>query len=201
MQKGFKNVSLMVGGGQDYYGPTAARDKLVVKDLASHLYAYAKDKHGLDIQIITGGTAGIPDEFAAAYKGRTLDIVSSEYLDKYKERTADNPRPYWVAGKTQEQRRLAFATNPDIRCALFIQGGQYTTHEIQIFLENGREIVPFRGSGGASGGKIAYKNWRLPESDYDKEWASDSTDPDTSDDKVRDIVDSLLEQICNKLSC
>jgi len=194
MSKGVKNVSLMVGGGHDYYGPTAERDTLVVKDLAECLYSYAQDNYNLDIQIITGGTAGIPDEFASAYAGRTLDLVSSEYLDKYKERTKDKPRTYWVAGESQEKRRLAFATNPDIHCALFIQGGQYTTHEIQIFLKNKREIVPFRGSGGASGGKIAYQDWALPDSK--EEFDSDSDDPNKD---VDEIVDSLLEQICNKL--
>jgi hypothetical protein len=168
----------------------------VVAVLGAKLYEYAKEHYNLDIQIITGGTAGIPDEFATAYKGRVVDIVSSEYLDKYKTRTSGRPRAYWVAGKTQEKRRLAFGTNPDIQCALFVQGGQYTTHEIQIFLEHGRKIVPFRGSGGASGGKIAYKDWVLPPNKDERVLASDSTDPDDSDKAVQEIVDSLLVQIC-----
>lgn len=152
-----------MGGGQEYYGPTADRDKQVVLLLASNLQKIAVEDYGIQIQVITGGTAGVPDDFASHYRGNVLDVVSEEYVEAYKERTQhQHHRTYWVAGATQEQRRLAFATNPDIALALFIQGGQYTTHEIKIFMEKKKPIILFWGSGGASGGAIPYQGWSAP---------------------------------------
>ena len=80
-------MSILIGGGQDYYGPTAERDKKVV-EVAAELLRETM----LPIQVVTGGTAGIPDDFAKRFGNRVVDIVSSEYLDKYKERTANRPR-------------------------------------------------------------------------------------------------------------
>jgi hypothetical protein len=100
-------MSVFIGGGQEYHGPTVDRDKHVVEIAAILLY-----ETNLPIQVVTGGTAGIPDDFARNFGGRVVDIVSEEYLDQYKRRTGMFPRPYWVAGKTQEERRLAFLTNP-----------------------------------------------------------------------------------------
>ena len=73
--------SILIGGGQKYYGATADRDRKVVSRVAELLCEH-KDAHRF--QIITGGTAGIPDDFAAIANlyMRVLDIVSSEYLGK-----------------------------------------------------------------------------------------------------------------------
>lgn len=181
-------MSILVGGGQDYYGPTAERDKVVVSITASLLRA-----QDLSIQIVTGGTAGVPDDFARAYHpGPVVDIVSSEYLETYKDRTKDRQRPYWVAGETQEKRRLAFLSNPDIRVGLFIQGGQYTAHEIKLFQESGRPVVVFTGSGGACGGKLDYKGWRYTPAKRPTR-AYDSEDPDANPFGIaRDLVEDVM---------
>ena len=183
-------MSILIGGGQEYYGPTAARDKCVVKYAAQIL----RDSD-LDLQVVTGGTAGIPDDFAKIYStgGRVVDIVSSEYLSTYKERTQAIPRPYWVAGETQMKRRLAFLSNPDIKIALFIQGGKYTAHEIKLFKESGRKVVVFTGSGGASGGNIDYEGWRcLPQKHCNRPY--DSCDPDADPLEIaRDLVQHITE--------
>ncbi len=183
-------MSILIGGGQDYYGPTAKRDKHVVTITATMLR-----ETGLPIQVVTGGTAGIPDDFAMYFGAgkRVVDLVSSEYLDEYLERTKNRPRPYWVAGESQEKRRLAFLTNPDIRVGLFIQGGQYTTHEIQLFQESGRKTVIFSGSGGASGGKIAYKGWSVKPYKRSAR-AYDSEDPDANPYEIaRDLVEDVVK--------
>lgn len=190
MQEGLSVTSLLVGGGQDYYGPTADRDRRVVKETAQLLNMWCMS--GTHVHVVTGGTAGIPDEFAAHFNGPVVDIVSSEYLDTYKERTFLHPRAYWVAGETQEKRRLAFLKNPDIKVGLFIQGGQYTTHEIKLFEESGRKAIVFWGSGGASGGKIPYKGWSYTKPERSEPRAYDSTDPDAN---VKEIAHDLVEDI------
>lgn len=179
-------MSLFIGGGQAYYSRTAERDQRVVKRVAELLTSTLPK-----IQVVTGGTAGIPDDFAKNYD-RVVDIVSSEFLEAYKERTADSPRSYWVAGKTQEHRRLAFLTNPDICVGLFIQGGMYTTHEMKLFQESGRALVVFTGSGGASGGNFPYEGWayKLPQDSPAR--AYHSTDPDAD---VNLIAHHLAEDV------
>lgn len=196
MSKGLEKFSIMVGGGQDYWGPTADRDRHVVRELALGLSLEAQ-KRGFQIQIITGGMPGIGDDFASYYHGTVLDVVSDEHLPSYKERTKhQNHRSYWVAGKTQEQRRLAFATNPDISLGLFIQGGKYTTHEIKIFMESNKPVVLFWGSGGASGGYQPYEGWTCPKptDHHDAPYMSDDPDLDP-----RIIAKSLIDQIIQHL--
>lgn len=98
---------LFVGGGQDYYGPTAARDRDVVVHTALQLYALVGDT----IEIVTGGMPGIPDDFAHAWPGSSvLCIVSEEHKDAYIAR--DLPFDYQVAGKSQEARRDATGWHP-----------------------------------------------------------------------------------------
>ena len=181
-------MSILIGGGQDYYGPTAARDKNVVYTAATMLR-----EANLPIQVVTGGTGGVPDDFAMRYDpSRVVDIVSSEHLKTYKERTHDRPRSYWVAGETQEKRRLAFLSNPDIKVGLFVQGGQYTAHEIKLFQESGRSVVVFTGSGGASGGKIPYQGWSYRPSKRIAR-AYDSEDPDGNHFNIaRDLVADVV---------
>lgn len=189
-----KTFSLLVGGGQDYYGPTADRDRKVVQNVA-RLLSGAADENEINIQIITGGTAGIPDDLASSYQvygKKVVDIVSSEYLPKYLERTFDNPRPFWVAGETQEKRRLAFLSNPHITVGLFIQGGPYSAHEMKLFSESGRHVVSFYGSGGAAGGQQAYQGWAYKKPDGEPIYPSDSTDPDAD---FIPIAKSLVNQI------
>lgn len=66
---------LFVGGGQEYYGPTAARDKLVVVETAKELFNLV----GNSIEIVTGGMPGIPDEFC---KGIVEFFDESDFLTK-----------------------------------------------------------------------------------------------------------------------
>lgn len=182
-------MSIFIGGGQDYHGPTAERDKKVVQRAGEMLR-----ESDLDNQIITGGTGGIPDDFAMRSGDRVLDVVSSEHLKTYKERTKDRPRSYWVAAKTQEARRLALIPNPDIKVCLFIQGGTYTADEIRLFQKSGRKMVVFTGSGGASGGKIDYKGWSYSPPANCREKAYHSEDPDADYVKIaRSLVDEVIE--------
>lgn len=176
-------MSLFIGGGQEYHGQTATRDKKVV-----HLVAQLLREKMLPIQIVTGGTAGVPDDFAKLYGPNVVDVVSSEYLKQYKERAPG--RPYWVAGKTQEERRIALAANPDIFTGFFVQGGQFTAHEIKLFQDAGKAVIVFSGSGGASGGQIDYKGWRYVP--YNTDVPYHSQDPDA--DPV-EIATALVETI------
>ena len=191
-----KRVSIFIGGGQDYYGETSDRDKKVVELLGDQLYSALK-LLGFDAQLITGGTAGIPDDFARHFAGNVVDIVSEDYLATYLERTKDHPRAYWVAGKSQADRRHLLASNIHISVALFIQGGQFSTHEIQLFSEKGTPIVTFTGSGGASGGKIPYNDWKYQRPTKMRKRIYDSEDPNES---VEEIVKALLRDIHSNIS-
>lgn len=147
---------IFVGGGQDYYGETAARDETVTRELAHVLFGKVPDAC-----IVTGGTKGIPAIFSDEWDGDRLDIVSDEHLSNYIERmgVATSTVRYHVSGRTQEARRLAVTALEGIVCAIFIQGGQYSTHEIKLFQERGIPIVVLRSGGGAAGGKCPYKGW------------------------------------------
>lgn len=193
--KNYTRVSLFVGGGQDYYGPTADRDKKVVEELARSAYE-GFGVMGYKVQVITGGTAGIPDDFAKNYKGNVVDIISEEYMSTYKERTSERPRPYWIVGETQLQRRVRMSANPDIAVALFVQGGQCTTHEMRLFHDRGVPIVAFTGSGGASGGKISYKWWIYERPKKMKQRVYDSEDPD---ENPKNIAMSLLRDLLSNI--
>ena len=170
-------------GGQDYYGPTAERDKKVVEKLAELL----KESQP-DLQIVTGGMPGIPEDFAKA-SANVLCIVSEEQVAAFESRNTGFP--HIVAGKTQLQRRLALTQMENIRCVLSIQGGKYTTHELQLFTERGVPIVTFWGSGGASGGQIPYDNgWILTNKP-----ASDIICSDNPDADVTVIAEALAAEV------
>jgi hypothetical protein len=175
--------SIFIGGGQDYYGPTAERDKKVVRILATKLR-----EDDRPFQLVTGGTDGIPDEMAkivsSGHNKTTIDILSEKYVPTYKERLVNRPRAYWIAGKTQEERRNALAACTDIRVALFIQGGPYTAHEILLFQRAQHcQLVIFNGSGGASGGEITHQGERY-EQPIRGIRAYDSTDPDADPEEI-----------------
>jgi hypothetical protein len=86
-----------------------------------------------------------------------LCVVSSEYEEEYK--TRQLPFEHIVIGQTQEKRRLAVTKLPRIFCALFVQGGKFSTHEMQLFEQNKVPVVPLVGSGGASGGDQSYEGY------------------------------------------
>lgn len=111
-----------------------------------------------DVEVVTGGTPGIPADFVAAWGGPRLDVVSMEYLTDYIERTGGK-HPYRVVPRSQKDRRIALSKLDGIVCALFIQGGQYSTHEIKLFQERGVPIVPLYSGGGAAGGELPYEGW------------------------------------------
>jgi hypothetical protein len=75
---------------------------------------------------------------------------------------------------------------------LFIQGGQYTTHEMKLFKESGRRVIAFQGSGGASGGKIPYNGWTFPPQKRIAR-AYDSTDPDANPYVIaRELIEDVV---------
>jgi SLOG cluster4 family len=164
---------LIIIGGQSYMGPTAERDKKVVEQTAQELFNLI----GNSVCVTTGGMPGIPDDFARAWNeagGKYIQcIVSSEHEEAFKLRnTGFN---YIIAGKSQLERRLALSQLENVYAVLAIQGGKYTTHELQLFEEKGAPIVTFWGSGGAAGGMCPYDNGYV----YTKEPAGIlcSTDP------------------------
>lgn len=146
---------LLIGGGQEYHGPTAARDKHVVELTAQRLFELV----GNTIQIITGGMPGIPMDFAKAWQAaggkHVLFVVSDEYLDTLKHIEMDVD--YKRVGKTQADRRIALTQLPSLSAAWFVQGGQYTTDEIIRCQQRRLPTLCFVGSGGASSGAIPYK--------------------------------------------
>lgn len=145
-------VRVFVGGGQKYWGPTSQRDEAITKKIPEILHRFAPE-----VEIVTGGMPGIADIFAKEWKGSCLDIVSSEYAMEYDMRNTG--RQFQIIGESQEKRRLAVTNLKGIACALFIQGGKYSTHEIKLFQEKGIPIVTLYGGGGASGGMCPYKGW------------------------------------------
>ena len=150
---------LMVGGGQAYYGPTSDRDREVVELTAKIL---CECIGGDTIEVVTGGMTGIPDHFALSWLRHggkhVLCVVSNEHLAKYLE-TRDDRIQHIVVGESQTARRLALPKLEGIACALFIQGGMYTTHELQLFEEAQVPIVVHWGSGGAAGGEQPYNGY------------------------------------------
>ncbi len=147
---------IFIGGGQDYYGTTAERDRNVIKETAIELFSRA----GNSVELVTGGMKGIPQDFALEwYKcggKNVLCVVSSEHEQQYLSQGL--PFKHVVQGATQEARRLAVTQLPGVRVALFVQGGQYSTHEMLLFQEHSVPIVTFWGSGGAAGGTQPYQD-------------------------------------------
>lgn len=173
---------VFVGGGMSYYGPTAERDKQVVKALALHLFNLL----GNSVEIITGGTAGIPEDFALAWMAvggkHVLCVVSDEYEKEYLSRQL--PFQHVIVGKSQEARRIAVTKFENIKCAVFIQGGKFSTHEILLFEQNKVPIVPFVGSGGAAAGTQPYNEQNYEPDAGWKNCPASSQDPDESVDNI-----------------
>lgn len=180
---------ILIGGGQAFHGPTADRDLRVCTLLAGFVYSSLQNT----VEIVTGGTEGIPDVFAEAWPGaHALDVVSDEHAPKYftrlMERLACLPhdaypykRTHMLVGKSQLQRRIAMVAMPRIVCAIFIQGGKFSTHEMRLLHEKGIPIVPLWGGGGAAGGQQPYEDWSLPQ-DVATAWNEPrllDTDPST----------------------
>lgn len=144
---------VFIGGGQEYHGETAERDKAVVALTAAYLF----NRVGNDVEIVTGGMQGIPDDFAHAWHKaggkHVLCVVSSEHEERYLARKL--PFKHVIAGVSQEARRLAVTRLPGIVCAIFVQGGKYSTHEMKLLDEANVPIVSYWGSGEAAGGDPA----------------------------------------------
>lgn len=178
---------IFVGGGQDYYGETAERDKNVVKALAVRLEKSLPS----EVQIVYGGMPGIPEDFCKAFghPDRVLAVVSSEQEEAYGKR---NPGfNFRVIGDTQEKRRLGVVRLKHIRCAIFVQGGKYSTHEIKLFKERGDvPIVAFWGSGGASGGTQPYEGWTFQDKPKNDTSLLCSTDPKEDPDKIAEALEA-----------
>lgn len=194
MEEGSK-CRLFIGGGQDYWGETADRDRQVVKLVASELY----NSLGNSIEIVTGGMAGIPNDFALAWVQaggkHVLCVVSSEH-----EATFLQTKPigfnHIATGKSQTERRLAVTKLEGIKCALFIQGGKFSTHEMKLFEERQVPIVSHWGSGGAAGGQQPYEGYVYTREPMNPELSS--VDPGLSPLYIAAALASDIKNIINK---
>lgn len=179
-----------IGGGMAYYGPTAERDKKVVKFLAHNMF----NLFGNSIEIVTGGTAGIPEEFALEWNSiggkHVLSVVSSEYEEEYLSRNL--PFKHIIVGKSQEARRIAVTKLENIKCAIFIQGGKFSTHEMILFNQNKVQIVPFVGSGGAAGGTQPYNEMNYEPEERFKKGLIASADPN---EDPQEIAKAIINEI------
>lgn len=167
---------ILIGGGQEYHGPTANRDKAVVKETAKCLFSLV----GNSVEIVTGGMPGVGMDFATTWMevgGKKVKfIVSDEYMSTVKDIVTNVE--YVGGSKTQAERREALTRLEGLKAAFFVQGGQYTTDEIIKCREREPKIktICFVGSGGASGGQIPYKGQSFAKDDYPT-WMHDS-DPE-----------------------
>jgi len=186
-------MRVFIGGGQDYYGTTKDRDKQVVTFTSQKLYELHPD-----IEIVTGGTAGIPHDFLTHWKGdNKLCVVSEEYLETYNKTSLPGTKVI-IAGKSQEARRIAITKLEGIVCALFVQGGKYSTHE--MFLFGKIPIVSFWGSGGAAGGEQPYEGWTYPKPEGLHPLIYD-TDPNTDPKLIADAIVHAISRIITPCSC
>jgi len=116
---------------------------------------------------------GIPEDFCKSFasadeaaEARILAVVSSEQKEKFLAR--DLGFDMRVIGESQEKRRLGVVRLEGYKCAIFVQGGQYSTHEIKLFKERGDvPIIALWGSGGASGGTQPYQGWTFTDEPKD----------------------------------
>lgn len=168
---------ILIGGGQEYHGPTAERDKRVIQETAKHLFSLV----GNSVEIVTGGMPGVGMDFAKTWLevgGKNVRfVVSEEHMNTVKDIV---PNVLYDGGsKTQAERRQVLTRLEGLKVAFFVQGGQYTTDEILKCREREPKIktICFVGSGGASGGQIPYKGQSFTTDDYPK-WMHDS-DPES----------------------
>jgi len=185
---------LLVGGGQEYHGPTSKRDKEVIERIAVALFA----RVGNSIEIVTGGMPGIPMDFVNAWQSqggsRIRFVVSEEHMSSLAFEKVEGVT-YQIAGKTQKERREALTQLPGIKVALFVQGGQYTTDEIIKCQTRGLPTICFVGSGGASGGHIPY-NGDFPKLVDAPVWTTNK-DPNVN---AADLADLFTDEIMFWLS-
>lgn len=164
---------ILIGGGQEYHGPTAERDKRVVQETAKHLFNLV----GNSVEIVTGGMPGIPMDFIDTWMevgGKNVKfVVSDEYMSTVKDIVMNVE--YNGGFRTQAERREALVKLEGLKAAFFVQGGQYTTDEIIKCHKRDPKIktICFVGSGGASGGQIPYKGELFDTSGY-PEWMHNS---------------------------
>jgi hypothetical protein len=193
MDQGVVLQRVFVGGGQDYWGPTSERDRLVVQQTARELFSLC----GNSVEIVTGGMPGIPQDFGEAWikagGKHVLCVLSTQAEQNFL--LGGYPFKHIVVCTTQRDRRLALVKLPRIVCALFVQGGKYTTHELQLFGEAGIPIVSFWGSGGASGGGQPYDGWA-----YSRDPLADpllaATDPEADTEPIaRALAAAVHKQI------
>lgn len=152
------NSKILIGGGQEYHGPTAERDRRVVVATAKELF----NKVGNSVTIVTGGMPGIPMDFVKAWQeagGKHVEFIYSEEAhNKLTEDEKLSGVSYKVVAKTQKERRQILTQMEGLCCAFFVQGGQYTTDEIRkCIARKPVHVICFVGSGGASSGKIPYE--------------------------------------------
>lgn len=192
------SAKLLIGGGQEYHGPTAERDKRVVVATAKALF----NKVGNDVTIVTGGMPGIPMDFAKAWLeagGKHVQFIFSH--EAHSKLTGDDivmNVGYEIVAQTQKERRQYLTQMEDLKCAFFVQGGQYTTDEILKCIDRRLPTICFVGSGGAAGGEIEYEGRRFePCLLRHPEWAL-STDPDADPAELGEGFAERIAVFCKR---
>lgn len=184
-------AEVLVGGGQLYYGPTAERDKRVVIATAKALYS----KVGNSVCIVTGGMPGIPMDFATTWLsigGKHVEFIfSEEARSSLTALDIVEGAKYTVVAQTQKERRQLLTRRPNLKCAFFVQGGQYTTDEILKCIERGLPTVCFVGSGGACSGALPYDGKRLDPSAF-PQWMHND-DPDADPNELGELFAAEIE--------
>lgn len=188
---GFAKMEVLVGGGQDYYGPTSDRDKRVVAETARALFS----RVGNNVRIVTGGMPGIPMDFVKSWLeagGRHVEFIfSAEAYATLSETDKVVGVTYNVVAQTQSERRQLLTHRPQLKCALFVQGGQYSTDEIIKCMDRGLPTLCFVGSGGACSGAIAYKGYSVDITAF-PEWTH-NTDPNANASELAGLFAAEIE--------
>lgn len=174
-------TEVLIGGGQDYYGPTSERDKRVVIATARALF----NKMGNNVRIVTGGMPGIPMDFAKAWlEAGGVHVESIFSAEAHRVLSRDNTLDgvtYTIVAETQAERRQLLTQRPNLKCAFFVQGGQYTTDEILKCMDRGLSTVCFVGSGGACSGAIPYKDKQVDPNAFPKWTHTDDPNADANE--------------------
>lgn len=208
-----KEVNIFIGGGTDYYGPTAERDRQVALALGLHLdttFFYQHADLAPDVWLYYGGQKGIPEDCLRDWNGVSVAIVAASHLEELLTRmeksddvygTAGEHR-YIVVGERERDRRERFLGTAHFDCAIFIQGGPYTADEMRRAEAAGIPIVALAGGGGAAGGAIdtsSLDNVPLYRFDPDKHRTPvallSTNAADSPDELAREIAEQVYAHI------
>lgn len=145
-------IKIFVGGSSTYFGNTVERDRWVVRECAFYLFK----KVGDEVTIVTDGSTGVGNDFVDAWHeagGKSFTVYCLIPLSESPTFNKTYPnRHHLVGGHTSAQNRVAISEIKNLQCGLFIQGGEDTRQQIQLFQTKKIPIIAFCGSGGACHG-------------------------------------------------